>query len=113
MASSDVDLVINSDPVFLGTFRTDSDGVLRASVTIPAGLAAGAHTIVATGVNAANQPVTASIGVTVSASPTSAGSALPTTGADIAAALTVGLALIAAGTTSVIAGRKHRTGSTR
>lgn len=113
MPNSDVDLVINSDPVFLGTFRTDSDGVLRASVTIPAGLAAGAHTIVATGVNASNQPVSGSITVTVAAAPTSGGSSLPTTGADIAAALTVGLALVAAGTASVIAGRRHRSEPTR
>ncbi|MDY7100914.1 MAG: LPXTG cell wall anchor domain-containing protein [Actinomycetota bacterium] len=105
LPDSQVSVVLRSDPIALGTFTADGDGVLRTSVVIPAGVAAGSHSIVASGVNAANEPVTATIAITVAA----VGSgALPSTGGDIAAVLTVSVALLAAGIASMLVGRRRR-----
>ena len=46
-ASADVRIELHSDPVVLGTVRTDAAGALRLTARIPAGTPSGAHEIVA------------------------------------------------------------------
>jgi large repetitive protein len=119
---SDVTLVLHSDPVVLGTFAADDQGVLRVNVTIPPGTVAGGHSIVATGVNPQGDPVTASIAITVPSSsgtttttspPGSGGLFLPRTGSDIAAVVTVGGILVMVGAATVTAVRRRPSGDLR
>ncbi|MEZ5233638.1 MAG: LPXTG cell wall anchor domain-containing protein [Acidimicrobiia bacterium] len=112
-----VTVELRSDPILLGTFMTDANGTLNVSVTIPAGAPVGSHTIVATGLNAAGNPVTASIPVQVGGTPattTPPGTGvtfLPRTGADLAAMLTVGGVLIVVGGSAVTAVRRRSAGA--
>lgn len=116
-----VTVELRSDPVVLGKFMTDANGVLRVTVTIPAGTPAGNHSVVATGVDAQGTPVMSSVPVTVTSSaatttPTqgttgdtgsTGGTFLPRTGTDVAALLTVGGVLLAAGTVAVTTARRR------
>lgn len=116
---STVVVEMRSTPVMLGTFTADANGVLRVAVTVPANASFGSHTIVATGVSPSGAPVTASIPVTVTstaATTTPGGTGgtggtgvtfLPRTGADLAALLTVGGALVIAGGAAVRTARRH------
>lgn len=49
-ANSDVDLTLESDPVFLKTVQTDGTGSFSTTVTIPSNQPTGPHTVKATGV---------------------------------------------------------------
>ena len=119
---STVVVELHSTPVVLGTFTADATGTLRVPVTIPASAPLGSHTIVATGMSPSGTPVTASIPVMVTsttATTTPGGTGgtggsggtgvtfLPRTGADFAALLTVGGALVIAGGAAVRTARRH------
>ncbi|RZT59165.1 hypothetical protein EV140_1767 [Microcella alkaliphila] len=107
-------VILNSDPVLLGTVTTDEEGAFDASLTIPASVPAGEHVIT---VGDASIPITvlAAEG-TVDAPPTrliadegQGGLELAATGADPAAASILGLvaaALLAAGAAAVRVSRR-------
>lgn len=112
-----VTLVLFSTPVTLGTSGpTDATGGFSLAVTIPAGTAVGAHTIVGTGNSIGDTASTAITVVSASAggaasvtgnSGTSGGS-LAFTGSDIAALAGVGAISLALGGMLVFAGRRRR-----
>ncbi|WP_205858644.1 CBM35 domain-containing protein [Plantibacter sp. M259] len=54
-----IELVLNSDPVTLGTVTADASGGFRTTVTVPVSVPAGAHTLVATGAQSAREASTA------------------------------------------------------
>ena len=93
-ANVQVTLVLNSDPVNLGTFAANGSGVVTAVVTIPASVDAGSHSLVLTGTDPSGAPRTVTATLTVT-SPSSG--SLPRTGAALAALLGVAGILIAAG----------------
>lgn len=89
-----VTFVLHSDPVVLGTAVADADGVATLTVELPTGVPAGAHTVIATGVDSGRA---ADVGVTL----TGAADELAVTGADpvalgglVAALLVTGGALV-------------------
>ncbi len=84
-----VTIELHSTPVQIGTTVASANGTINGAVTVPAGTAAGAHTIVVTG---ASSGVTASTPITVAAA--SATAALATTGGT---SLPVFVPLLAAG----------------
>lgn len=90
-----VTFVLHSDPVVLGTAIADADGVATLTVALPAGVPAGAHTVVATGADSGRA---ADVGVTL----TGPSDGLAVTGTDpaalgglVAALLVTGGALVA------------------
>ncbi|NHT19262.1 Ig-like domain repeat protein, partial [Cellulomonas sp. IC4_254] len=90
-----VTFVLHSDPVVLGTAIADADGVATLTVALPAGVPAGAHTVVATGADSGRA---ADVGVTL----TGPADGLAVTGTDpaalgglVAALLVTGGALVA------------------
>jgi 5'-nucleotidase len=93
-ANSDVTITLHSTPVVLGTVTASSSGAVHATESIPAGTAAGAHTIELTGTDPTGAPRDVSTTITVA----SGGSSLPRTGAAIAAMLGVATVLFLAGT---------------
>lgn len=97
-----VTFVLHSDPVVLGTAVADANGVASLTVTLPVGVPAGLHRVVATGVDSGR---TAEVGVTLAGAP----DGLAATGAD---ALTVGrvvAALVLTGAALVVGSRaQHR-----
>lgn len=103
--NSDVDLYVYSTPQKIGSVRTDSAGNFSVAVTLPAGLAAGAHHLVATGVNSLGAPRFLRMDVTVRA----AGKLLAGTGVDPGPVLVVGSALVAAGGALLVVTRRRRT----
>jgi hypothetical protein len=104
-----VTVVIFSDPINLGTFTADATGTVHVSVTLPAGLAPGSHTIVSTG--ASGKVVQFGLTLTAPAAAGSGqgggGSDLAFTGVAIGGALVVALGLLAAGTITLMSGRRR------
>jgi LPXTG-motif cell wall-anchored protein len=97
-ASSSVTITLHSDPVVLGTVNSDASGAVHSTVTVPAGTAPGAHTIVATGSDAGGTPQEVSTNVTVTAASSGGGGgSLPRTGAAVGALALVGLGLFGGG----------------
>ena len=70
-ASSSVAATLHSDPVSLGTLTADADGKVSGAFTVPAGTAAGAHTIELTGKDPDDADRTVSLALTVSDPPSS------------------------------------------
>lgn len=105
-----VNLQVFSSPIELGTTQADASGNFTATVTLPSSLAAGQHTIVATGETSGT---TASFAITVAASTTSAtvpsnSTGLAFTGADIGALAGVGALAIALGGLFILSTRRRR-----
>jgi hypothetical protein len=65
-AGSTVDLWLHSAPVHIGSAVAAGDGTYSALVTIPAGTAAGAHTITATGTDPSDEAFSVGSAITVS-----------------------------------------------
>ncbi len=86
-----VDFVLHSDPVYLGTVVADAAGVARLTVTIPAGVPAGGHHVLAAGLTSGTW---SRVPVVVTAS---GGRVLAATGTSAAGATGIGVALIAFG----------------
>lgn len=99
-----IDVTIESTPVLLKTVLADAAGSFTTTVTIPSGLAGGAHTLKATGPDPAGGLRVLSIAVTVSGAPD--GGTLVRTGANLAPMLGVGLGAIIAG--ACILSLRHR-----
>ena len=123
-----------STPIFLGTFTANAQGVISATVTIPAALSVGRHNIVVRGVAPSGLPLINRFPFTVTSANAAiargnsgsngpgsgagtgnnagggGGVNLPTTGAEIAAVTGVGLALLAGGGLAFYAGRRRRQG---
>jgi hypothetical protein len=94
MHDTDVTITLHSDPVVLGTVTADANGDVHTTVSIPAGTAAGAHTIELTGTDSTGAPRDVTTAITIA----SGGGSLPRTGAAIAAMVGVAAVLFAAGT---------------
>jgi hypothetical protein len=98
-----ITLAIYSTPQVLTTTVTDASGNFTATVTVPAGLAAGNHTLVASGVDSSGNPRYVNLAVTVSSS----GKAmLAYTGADVALPSIVGLVGVSLGAGLIIVRRR-------
>ena len=86
----------------------DGAGNIYVTVTIPAGLAAGSHTLVAAGVDAQGNPRYLTLPITVAGGTTGSGG-LAYTGASVAVPAIGGLAALVVGGGLVVAGRRRRT----
>ena len=107
---SSVTLAIYSAPQVLATVVTDAAGNFTATVTVPAGLAAGSHTLVASGVDANGVVRYVSVPVTVSATGTaSTGPKLANTGADVTLPALGGIATLGLGAGLIVVSRRRRT----
>lgn len=96
-----VTFVLHSDPVVLGTAIADADGVATLTVALPAGVPAGAHTVVATGADSGRA---ADVGVTL----TGPSDGLAVTGTDPAALGALVAALLVTGGALVAGARLQR-----
>jgi titin len=111
-AGSTVTLLIYSEPQVLTTVVADGSGNFTATVTVPAGLAAGQHTLVAAGVDRFGNTRYTTLAVTVSAPGaatlvTSAAPKLAATGADVGLPLAAGLVTLAVGAGLIVASRRR------
>lgn len=116
----DLDVTLHSDPIKLGTMRTDATGAATGTFTIPANVPAGQHTIVVS--NAAGQKVqitvtissatsTVSGSTTVSGSSTVAGKRGPVladTGVETAPYAAAAAGLLLAGAGALALGRRKQ-----
>lgn len=101
--NSTITLAIYSTPQVLTTVVTDASGNFTATVTVPEGLEAGTHTLVASGIDSSGNVRYVNLAVTVSAG---GAAALAYTGADIALPLTGGLVAVALGGALVVVRRR-------
>ena len=120
LPGSTVFVIMYSTPVVLATPTVDADGSFRQAVTVPASLAAGEHTLVASGVDLAGDPRSLTMPVQV------AGAPVPPVGTPVAAPVAdlaytgtstevvptalVGVAVLVLGAGLVVAGRRRRSG---
>jgi titin len=100
---STVVITIYSDPTALGTAVTDAGGDFRRSVTVPAALATGPHTVVAQGVAVDGTARVMSLAVTVGVV-----HGLAVTGASQVGVILLGVMLVAAGVAFAAVGRRRR-----
>ena len=109
LPGSTVTVLIYSSPQVLTTVVADASGNFTVTVTVPAGLTAGQHTLVASGVDNAGNARFTTLAVTVSASgvATISGPKLAATGADVTAPLLGGLAALAIGGGLIVASRRR------
>jgi alpha-L-fucosidase len=112
---SEVTIELHSDPIVLGTFTADGEGVVRATVNLPAGVT-GSHDVVVMGSNALGAPVVATIPLTIAADPGSGsddgdggdgGGLLPRTGSNTATIVTLGGVLVVLGGGATVITRKR------
>ncbi|WP_116449433.1 LPXTG cell wall anchor domain-containing protein [Blastococcus litoris] len=110
-AGSSVSVIIYSTPQVLTTVVADASGNFSVEVTVPAGLAAGSHTLVASGVDANGVLRYVTVPVTVSASGTAAvsGAKLANTGADVTVPAIAGLGVLGLGAGLIVVSRRRRT----
>jgi LPXTG-motif cell wall-anchored protein len=98
-------IVIYSTPTVLGTVTTDGNGNFSRAVTVPRGLAAGQHNLVASGVAPDGSQRFMKMAVTVGT--TKAAQRLASTGASVTGPVVGGLVAIAAGTGLLFAVRRR------
>lgn len=105
---SRVTLIIYSTPTVLGTVTTDASGAFRATVRVPSSLPAGAHSLVASGVDPSGTPRYLRSDVTVT-SPAGTGDSLAWTGFDATGpVLAGGLAILAGAGLLLLSRRRAR-----
>lgn len=98
--NTDSTIFILSTPIQLATATADSNGVVRATVTIPEDIQPGAHTIEVRGVDSNETPRTVSIPITVAGEvtgTTAAAQPLAATGSGLSTLVLVAGVLAAAG----------------
>jgi hypothetical protein len=103
--NSTVSLYVYSTPTLLGTVVTDAHGAFSKAVTIPAGLAPGAHHLVSAGVDPSGQPRYLTSAITVA----QATGTLAWTGFETLPVLLGGVAAVALGTGLLVVTRRRRT----
>ena len=99
-----VTLVLHSTPQNVGTFTANGSGVVTVSFTIPAGTAAGSHSLTMSG--NLGTSFTQALKVSTSRS-------LAYTGADVAMPLTIGGSLLLVGGALTVAARRRRAGASQ
>ena len=116
MPGSTVTVLIYSAPQILTTTVADSAGNFSVTVTVPAGLAPGAHTLVASGYDNNGDQRFTTLAVTVSAAgtatitgPTITGPKLANTGADVTVPALGGIATLGLGAGLIVLSRRRRT----
>ncbi len=108
-------IFVLSEPIQLATATADSEGVIRATVTIPEEIQPGAHTIEIRGVDANDTPRTVSIPITVAGEvtgTTAAAQPLAATGSGLSTLILVAGVLAAAGGALLLQVRRRRTAAT-
>jgi LPXTG-motif cell wall-anchored protein len=105
MPGSTVTVLIYSEPQVLTTVVADPSGNFTVTVTVPAGLAAGQHTLVAAGVDTLGNDRFMTLAVTVSAGGVAT---LAYTGTDVTVPAIAGLAAVAVGAGLIVASRRRR-----
>jgi hypothetical protein len=103
--NSAVTVAIYSEPQELTTVFTDANGAFEVTVAVPAGLAAGTHTLVATGVDRDGNVRNLTLPVTVAAN---GAASLASTGADIALPLSGGIGALLVGGSLLVAARRRQ-----
>jgi LPXTG-motif cell wall-anchored protein len=105
---STVTVLIYSSPQVLTTTVADASGNFTVTVTVPAGLPAGQHTLVASGVDTNGDQRFMTLPVTVAATgvATVAGPALPYTGADVLLPGLAGLGAVTVGAGLIVVRRR-------
>ncbi|SFF49725.1 LPXTG cell wall anchor domain-containing protein [Blastococcus tunisiensis] len=104
--NSSVDVIIYSTPQVLTTVIADGTGAFSVEVTVPAGLAAGSHTVVASGVDASGVLRYVTLPITVTADGVAT---LANTGADVTVPAVAGLATLGLGAGLIVFARRRRT----
>jgi LPXTG-motif cell wall-anchored protein len=99
-----VTLYVYSTPQRIGSVTTDAAGAFSAEVTLPVGLAAGKHSLVATGLDAQGAVHFLRMDVTLAAQ----GRRLADTGADVTVPLVGGIAALGLGAGLIVAARRRR-----
>ncbi|WP_091947878.1 fibronectin type III domain-containing protein [Trujillonella endophytica] len=108
LPGSTVSLIVYSEPQVLTHTVADANGHFEVSVVVPAGLASGSHTLVASGVDLAGNARFVTLPITVTGGTTGSGG-LAYTGASVAVPAIGGLAALAIGGGLVLAGKRRRT----
>jgi hypothetical protein len=103
---STVALYVYSEPTFLGNVIADKDGRFTVDVTIPASLAKGEHSLVASGVDFNGNPYVMRSDFTVAAAGAQSAS-LASTGASIALPLLGGLVAVGVGGGLLVSARRR------
>ncbi|MGD0378987.1 MAG: fibronectin type III domain-containing protein [Acidimicrobiales bacterium] len=103
---STVTIVLHSSPVTLATVTVGLDGSFSATVTLPTDLAAGTHTIIATGTSPFGLPVTSSAQF-VQDAPDPPAPALPTTGFNAGTGTALGVFALLTGLGLIRLGRRR------
>jgi hypothetical protein len=102
MPNTQVDIVLHSTPVDLGTADVGNDGSFSKSVSIPGGIEIGSHTVQVSGTMGDGDQGTASIPITVTAAVTTTtvgggSGTLPFTGSTVLPLLVLGLSFVGIG----------------
>jgi LPXTG-motif cell wall-anchored protein len=103
---------VYSEPQVLTSVVADASGNFTVTVTVPAGLAPGSHTLVASGVDTLGNARYTTLPVTVSAAGVAtvakvAGPRLASTGADVTLPLLGGLGALTVGGGLILASRRR------
>lgn len=106
-----VEVVLHSTPVTLGTFTAGASGTFSAAVTIPSGVPAGAHTVVSTG-QASGRTFSTALTIEPTASDTDS-TELAASGSDSTVPLLLGLGFVIAGLLLVSVRRRRPSQSRR
>jgi hypothetical protein len=105
---SDVECVLNSDPVRLGTAKADANGKATLAFKVP-NVPAGVHTLTASGIGANGQPRTLSAAFVVEGPSGSSGGGLAKTGTSHSKPIAqIGAGAVAVGGLLVLAANKRR-----
>jgi titin len=104
MPGSAVTVAIYSTPQVLTTTVADINGEFTVTVTVPAGLAAGSHTLVAAGVDSSGAARYVNLVVTVTAD---GGAKLANTGADVTLPALGGIAALGLGAGLIVVSRRR------
>jgi hypothetical protein len=110
-AFTPITLLVYSEPQVLGTVMTDGAGAFTATVTLPEGLAAGSHTLVAAGLDPNGEMRYLTLPITVVDTAGAVHGRLAFTGFDVQAPLTGGLVALGIGTALIVVSRRRRAGA--